>query len=335
MKKRKDKKNYDYISVSAALRARETRMLDDDRIAQAIAAQTKEDAAKVIAECGMPDMSDLSSGEIDAALSDWRRRTFDELEQNGACAPIVDLFRLKYDYHNVKVLVKAMAENTDGGPMLSACGRVAPDALTDAFNRGVRGDLPKDLAAAMSGSVGIMGRTKNPQLSDIYTDGCWFKEYLRMAEELGCPAVTDYARLQIDATNLKTAVRMLRLGRTWEHLEPALIPGGTREPARYAALSPSGEELQQLFFGSPLSECAALGKDCVSGGALTEFEKSVDDALARSLDGLYLVPFGPEVVFNHLCAVENSVSAARMILAGKLFGIAPEDLRERMRRSYV
>ena len=335
MKKRRDWKTTDYISISAALRAREAKMPDDDRLNQAISAQTKEDAAKLLAESGMPDMSEMSAREIDEALSRYRGEVFDDLTKYSECIPIVDLFRLKYDYHNVKVLVKAMAENTDGGSMLSESGRISPERLTDAFNRGVRGDLPKALADAMGEAVGVMSRTRNPQLADIGADAAWFREYLSLAEGIGCKAITDHAKLQIDATNLKTAVRMLRMGRGWEHMEPALIPGGAKDVGAFAVLSASGEELADLFTGTPLQGCAVLGKDCVSGGSLTGFEKSVDDALTASLDRISLTAFGPEVVFGYLCGVENAVSSARMIMNGKLFGIEPEALRERMRTSYV
>ena len=335
MKKKKKLKAESFISISAALRAREARMLSDERLEQAVSAQTKEDAAKLLADSGMPDMSDMTAPEIDAALSRYRAEVFDDLSKYAECVPIVDLFRLKYDYHNVKVLVKAMAENTDGGAMLSRCGRVDPDRLTDAFNRGVRGDLPAPLADAMGEAVGVMSRTKNPQLADIGADAAWFREYLSLAEGIGCTAITDHAKLQIDATNLKTAVRMLRMGRGWEHLEPALVPGGTRDVRAFAALSASGEELTELFTGTPLQGCALLGRDCVSGGSLTAFEKSVDDALTASLGGISLKAFGPEVVFGYLCGVENAVASARMIMNGKLFGIGPESLRERMRSSYV
>lgn len=42
---------------------------------------------------------------------------------------VVDIFRLKYDYHNIKTLVKAAGANVSGDRLLSGNGRVAPEKL--------------------------------------------------------------------------------------------------------------------------------------------------------------------------------------------------------------
>ena len=87
------------------LRAREPRMLSRDKAERMLDAGSFEESAKLLTDCGYEDMSQMNAKEIDQALSQHRADVFAELAglvPNGA---IVDIFRVKYDYHNAKVII--------------------------------------------------------------------------------------------------------------------------------------------------------------------------------------------------------------------------------------
>ena len=46
-----------YLCVSAMLRAREPKLLNDEKAARMLDAASFEDAAKILTDCGYPDMS--------------------------------------------------------------------------------------------------------------------------------------------------------------------------------------------------------------------------------------------------------------------------------------
>ena len=48
-----------------------------------------------------------------------------------------------------------------------------------------------------------------------------------------------------------------------------------------------------------------------------------------------LVGYGEEPAVAYLAAVENEITAVRMILTGRLAGIAPNVIRERLRDLYA
>ena len=70
-------------------------------------------------------------------------------------------------------------------------------------------------------------------------------------------------------------------------------------------------------------------------GSLTAFERACDDALMSYLQRARRTPFGPEVVAGYLGAKEAEFTAVRTILSGKIAGIAAEDIRARLRMSYL
>ena len=51
--------------------------------------------------------------------------------------------------------------------------------------------------------------------------------------------------------------------------------------------------------------------------------------------GAKLVSYGPEAVAAYVAAVEGEIQAVRMILTGRLAGVRPEAIRERLRDLYA
>ena len=100
-------KDTNYLAITAMLAARETKMLSAERMERMIDAPTNEEAAKILEECGYGDLSGLSAKDAGAALEAHIAALFDEVEGMVPEAQLVQLFRLKYDYHNAKALIKA------------------------------------------------------------------------------------------------------------------------------------------------------------------------------------------------------------------------------------
>ena len=328
-------KDTDFLYLTSMLRAREARMLSSDRLDRLLNAADYEDTAKQLAELGYPDMSGLTPDAIDSVLSDYRTGLFEEIEKNSFCARLLDIFRIKYDYHNIKVLVKAMGANSQGDHLLSVSGRVPIHTLTEAFITGERRDLPEAMKDAISRAVSILARTSDPQLSDIDVDRHYYAELTELADTIGLDFVKSYIKLIIDSANLRTVVRTLRMKKDPDFLKNALFPGGTVRPDRLQAVSPSGEELADIFQPGILAEATELGLQSLSGGSLTLFEQACDNAVIRYLDAAKLMSFGIGPVVAHLAALEAEIMSIRMILTGKLCGISPEVIRERLRISYV
>ena len=323
-----------YLSLSAMLRAREPRLLNGERAGRMLDAASFEDAAKLLTDCGYEDMSQMNAKEIETALTQHRNEILDELERLLPDKAIADLFRMKYDTHNAKVLLKAEATGTDAAPLFSRSGRIAPEKLTEAYNEGRWSELPETFGKALEQAKNILARTANPQLSDFVLDRAMYEEMLAAAKTVGNPFLTDYVRLQIDSSNLKSLVRTMRMRKDADFLKEVLIPGGTVDVDRLSAAG-DGEGMSALFAHSPLEQAAARGAEVLSEGSMTAFERACDDAVNRFLRGAKLVSYGPEAPVGYLAAVEGEITAVRMILTGRLAGIAPESIRERLREFYA
>ena len=321
-----------YLCLSAMLRAREGKMLTADRAGRMLEAQNFEECAKLLGDCGYEDMTGMNAGEIDAALSAHREAVFAELENLVPDKALVELFRLKYDYHNAKTVLKAEAMGADPLRLMSFSGRVAPEKLKSAWDEERLPDLPKVLGEAMAEAASTLARTANPQLADFELDRAYFAEMKAIAEELGNPFISGYVRLLIDAANCKSVVRTARMHKSADFLADVLVRGGTDVDRLSAA---DGETLAALFVRTPLEKAAAAGGEAMSGGSMTVFERACDNAVNDYIRGVKLLSYGPEVVVAYLAALENEITAVRMILTGSLAGVDADTIRERLRDLYA
>ena len=316
------------------LRAREPRLLNADRAGRMLDAASFEEAAKLLTDCGYADLSQASAKEIETALTQRRNQILDELEQLCPDKALVDVFRMKYDAHNAKVLLKSEAMGTDPAPLYSRSGRIAPEKLQESYHEERWSELPPVFGKALQEAGSLLARTGNPQLADFVLDRAMFEEMLAAARAVGNPFLVGYVRLQIDSTNLKSLVRTARMHKDADFLREVLLPGGSVDVDRLAAAG-DGEGVAALFAHSKLEQAAALGTEAMNGGSMTAFERAAENAVTAYLREAKLVSYGPEAPIAYLAAVEGEITAVRMILTGRLSGVAPETIRERMRDLYA
>lgn len=323
--------DYNYLFLTSALRAKEPKMLTRDRMERMLDAPSFDEAAKILTDCGYADMSGMNAAGIERVLSAHRAESFNEIRSLIPEPAILDAFSLKYDYHNAKVLLKAESANTDGKHLLSDSGTLPAQVLAEAYYAEDYDSLRSKLAEALKEARDVIKRTENPQLADFILDRAYFSEMLGLAEKLYTPFLFDYVRLAIDGANLRAAVRTLRMGRDIEFLRNALISGGGIDTQELAEAAYSETGIMAVFEQSSYREAALLGAEAAKGGRLTDFEKECDNVLTRFFGRSQDVTFGAPPVMAHIAALENEITAVRMILTGKLSGVSPSLIRERLR----
>ena len=327
-------KDTDYLVISARVRAMETGLLTRERMEQVLEARSDDEAAKILQECGYPDLDASRPESMDAALSAAREAMLADLGDSAPDAGYIDIFKLKYDYHNVKAVLKARAMGTDASRMLMDMGRVAAAELKDALETGRLEDLPPMLAAAAAEAKEVLDTTRDPQLSDIVLDRWYYREMLQTAEDTGSAFLTGYVKVQIDAANLRALVRVLRMGKSGDFLHNVLFEGGDI-PADAVEKAAATAGLAELYGPTRFQAAAEAGAEALKGGPLTEFEKLCDDAVNDYLSGAQFVPFGEAPLVGYLAARETEYTNLRILLMGRAAGLASDVIRSRLRAGYV
>ena len=304
-------KDTDYLVISARVKAMETGLLTRERMEQILEAKSDEEAAKILQECGYPELDAADPEAMDAALSAAREETLSDV-MDGAPEPrYIELFKLKYDYHNVKALLKAEAMGTSADRMLMDMGRVSAAVLKEAVRTGELDELPPMLASAVAEAREILDTTRDPQLSDIALDRWTYADMAALAEDTNSDFLRGYVAVQIDAANLRALVRTVRMGKSPEFLRGVLIEGGEIPTDGILTLSANhGSGMSEVYGPTRFAAAAEAGAEALRGGPLTKFEKLCDDAVGDYLAGAQYVPFGEAPLVGYLAARETEYATA-------------------------
>lgn len=324
-----------YLSVSTRVHAMENRLLTRERMERMIAAKDDVDAAKVLSECGYGELSSVSASELERLLSNARADIVRELSGAVPDKRLVEIFQIKYDYHNIKVILKAEAMGVDGKSLLLAGGRYDPVALLEGYQRDELREVTPVLREAITRAKETLNSSSDPQLADFLLDKAYYREMTLLAQELESTFLQGYVRLATDVANLRSAVRAARLDKGADFLRLALIPGGNVSEQSIAAAR--GDELASLFQLGALAQAAAACKGLAQpgGGSLTEFERLCDNALTEYLGGARRIAFGEEPIIGYLYARELEITAIRTIMSGRMAGLSGDVIRSRLRATYA
>lgn len=326
-------KDTDYLAISARVKAMETTLLTWERMMQILDARNEAEALKLVQESGYPALTATDPESLDRVLSAARENMLADLTGGAPDPRYIELFKIKYDYHNVKAVLKAAAMGVSPDRMLMDMGRIRAGVLQEAVISGDWDVLPPLLAAAAAEAKAVLDTTRDPQLSDIVLDRWYYQDLAAVAEATGSAFLRGYVKIQIDAANLRVLVRTLRMGKRAAFLQNVLFEGGDLTPDQLLkVVSADGGGLAELYAAGPLEE---VGVAAVQGGALTEFEKLCDDAVNAYLANAQFVPFGEAPLVGYLAARETEFTNLRILLIGRSTGLAPEIIRNRLRKSCV
>ena len=310
-------------------------MLTRERMERMIDAKDSGEAAKVLSECGYGELTQLTSAALEELLADARRNTFRDMADSVPDRRLVEVFQLKYDYHNAKVLIKAQAMGLDEARLLSQGGRYDPQRLREDFLRDDLRDWGEVFRQAVLRAREVLSATGDPQQADLVLDRACFQEMESLARACGSAFLQGYVRLSVDVANLRAAVRVYRMGKEGDFLRQVLLEGGSVSPQSIAAAR--GDALGEVFRTGPLAQAAEMGAKLTQpgSGALTGFEKACDDALTAYLSAARRIPFGEQTVIGYLYAKEAELTAIRTIFAGRAAGLDGDTIRARLRETYV
>ena len=324
----KHRKDTDYLFLASRVRALERKLLTAPRIEQLLTAGDVAACSQLLSELGYEPIHDEAS--LQASLKQQREAVFSDIARFMPEPELLDVFRLKYDYHNIKTLLK----DRSGGRLLMDAGCIsAADMERQYAESGNWQFLPKEMADAAKEAADVLAETGNPQRSDFILDRAYFAQLRRLAQESRCAYLQEYIRAMIDAANLRSLVRTERLRTDPGFLRQVLFDGGSVSVDTIVAHAGNGPAA--LYRATPFRAAAEAGEEAVKGGSLTAFERACDNAVLLAAGKARSIPFGVEVVLGYLAAKEAEWTAVRIIMSGRMAGMTADAIRERLRDQYV
>lgn len=310
-----------YTYAVAKIRAVEGRLLDRARLYRMAEAGSFEECLKLLQEAGYP----AAEGGYEEMLRVQLTDTYAFLRGISPVKDTFDIFLIRSDYHNIKVLLKAEFLGKTYDHLLLETGRYAAARIKKAVAERSFSGLPDRMREAVTDALAAYDKSGDPQESDLILDRAAYQEMAELAQQSGSKYVCDIVAAMTDLANLRIFMRVKEMGRGYDFLSRALLPGGTLAPSAY---------LREVNL--PLAELIAGTRyDKLDTQSITALEKAADNFLMESIKSAKYVAFGIEPLIAYLLAKENEIRQVRIILTGKKNGIPADTIKERLREAYV
>ncbi|MGI6128520.1 MAG: V-type ATP synthase subunit C [bacterium] len=337
-------KKTDYAHSVTRVRALERGLLDKGKIERMAEARDATEAIKILSETAYQaqvsrisspyEYEDILRSEISAV-----RQLFWKISPH---PELTDLFFLKYDVLNLKILIKGQYLQQDVSDILVTSGTVAPDEMKAMVGEGKFKELPSEIAQAAEEAQAALKETADPQLVDTTLDKAYYAYLSRFLSEHKQSFLQDFVALQADLTNIKSFIRVRHVAeddglRARELLGKVFIPGGKLKLDFFLAeLDESLTAFADRFSRDPWGYVVADGVAAwEQEGSLTMYEKLADNFLLSYMKETSLIAFGPEPLVAYLWAKENEAKLIRIVMVGKINGLPADDIKERLRDVYA
>lgn len=328
-----------FNQVIPRLRVLETRLLDKSKLDRMIDADSAKEALKVLQESEYAvHLSDIKRAEdYEIILRDELIRVYDMFYHMIPVKSVVDFMSLKYDYHNLKVMIKEKILDTDLSYLYIPVGTIDTNKLKFYLDSEYYRDLAPTMRRALETALEDYSISKDPQNIDIILDRYLFEHMHDLVKTIDDRSLEKYLKMLIDLTNIKTLLRIKGQNKSREFLNKTIISSGNLDNERLNNLyGDSVENISGRLSFTDYESIIRTGLEEYSiTGSLGKLEKNIDNFLMDFMKKAKYVTFGIEPIIAYLYAKENEIKLIRIIMVGKLNNVPPEVIRERLRDNYA
>lgn len=328
-----------FSQVIPRIRVYETKLLDKSKLDRMIDSYSAEEALKVLQETEYGSlMSNVKRAEdYELLLSEELKRLFNVMYDISPVKSLVDLMSTKYDYQNIKVILKGMFLKEDLSYLLIHVGSVEVSKLKYSIENIHLSNLLPIMREAIEEAMSNFENTNDPQMVDIILDKYMFKTLIHIKNEIKDTFIDKYVVALIDSTNLKTLLRVKKQNKGREFFASVIIEGGSIDKDRLLGmLNDAASNIATKLIVSDYAEFVKIGiEDYTKTNSVSLLEKLVDNFIMDMMKNAKIIPFGVEPLLAYIYAKETEIKIIRIIMALKLNNISGEIVRERLRDSYV
>ncbi len=328
-----------YTFETAQVRALEMQMLSPAALLDMANAENFEAAVDLLAstEYALP-----SAGRNFAELEDTlrlRRSAVRELfAELMIDKPIVELFKTRDDFANLRLAVRRTLTEKPLGTDYSSDGNFPPEQFEQVFEEENYALFPDYMAEAVEQAVLAYYQNKDIRRIDYAIDRLQAEYNLKKARRLKSVFLLGLFRIQIDLTNIRTMLRLkftpslTGAGFTESEQRNVLLKGGFIALERLKdGLDIGYEAVGPLFFVTPYHRVVETGANyLMSDKSFLRAEQQCTEHLTGFLKSTIQITAGPQPIIAFLLMKENEIRTVRLILTAKKNNLATQLILDRL-----
>ncbi len=329
-----------YIYAVSRIRVIENSLLDREQLDRMIDAATVEEAFKMLAGggYGCRKTEEPAACGYEKLLGQEHKKLYALMEEIAPQPEVFSVFLQPYDFHNIKVMLKAeFAEIEDCTGLLTDRGAIGLTKLEAMLRDRKFGEMPEIMRLAVEEAIADFYHTRDPQAVELVLDRACYGRMRQMADSFRHRFLTDLLSGTVDLLNMNILLRLKKLEKDAEFAGKALLPGGNVPvEALLKKLGNSPEELIGLLGDTPAGGVAEKAlKDHKTEGMPIEPERMLGIFRRLFIQRSRHMISGLEPLVGYLLAKEAELRNLRILMAGKAGGLPGDVIRERLRRIYA
>lgn len=249
---------------------------------------------------------------------------------------IIEIFSLRYVYHNLKLLIKQQHSDDDLTDLLIPIGDYTIDLLRQVVEtKGANDDIHPVMQEAVYDAIVSVEDTGDKDSIDVILDTAYLRHIRTHADAIDNEDVSRFTKMKIDFQNLLTFVRAFKQGQTTSFIYTALSSQGAvsrndiidnwREKD-LNGLVETYQTSEYLIDLTPVWD--QLHNEKVNPTQVNDY---IQAEFSENLRSFSFDAFGPMPVLTYLYFLENETDNVRLILTGKENNLDSKVIKERMR----
>ncbi|TKJ38289.1 MAG: hypothetical protein CEE38_05895 [Planctomycetes bacterium B3_Pla] len=309
-----------YAFETAQVRTLEMQMLSRAALLDMANAETFQQTADLLSgtEYALPQ-GGRDFAEVEDILRQRRAATRDLFSNLILDEPLVELFRARDDFANLRLAVRRTVTEKPAGIDYSDHGNVSPELIEQMFAKegeSMKREFPDFVQETVEQAVLAYYQKKDIRRIDYAIDRYQSQYNLKKASELKSVFLLGLFRMQIDLTNIRT---LLRLKFTDSEHHNVFLEGGFVGLELFEnGLEHGYEGLGPLFFATPYHRIVETGAHYLaSNKSFLKIEQQCEEHLTEFLKSTVGITAGPQPVIAYLLMKENEIRTVRLILTAK------------------
>ncbi len=323
----------DYIYAGTRAKALENQLLSENQMELLLSAKSVNEVHKVLqdtflAPC-LVSKEKNKTPSTTVALEECVREAKRVLNSIAPEPKLLFILWLRYDYHNLKAIIKGRRAKQNNSEILQNCfniGIFSPEELLRAYEDKklhlLNGHF-KEAADKVDGAKQVFE-------IDLTANKYYFKSILAIAEGSEDQFVTDYVKLLINIYNIKAALRAHKLAEV--DIKDVYVPGGQFSKKDLENKKGVINSLRHIgnekIWSGPI-------KTYEQTGDVTQIEKTTSEYVFKFLQEKSADLFSPAPLFSYFMAKKNNAQTIAAIIVAKRAGIKEKTLRTILRRLYT
>lgn len=308
------------------------RLLDSNAVRR-MAEGSESDALRILSDLHYGGLSDLAEIDTERIIESEMTSVIAEIMELTPCREITDLFFLRADVQNLKILLKSRllgrtAETWTVGGLFDR------EQLASMVKEQKYSGLPKVIMTELNALEKRLLHHVDPQEISVTLDRAYLQHCLNSVKK--DPFFHHYFASMADFDNVLTFFRMRAMGAGVHVLEDVLLAeGGIRLHQFIDAYDLPAEAVNKLFHSSVCTDAllraaAAMQKS----GSINELEKAREDYLLSLFNDRRFESDSIYPIVGYYLAKERESRAVRLVLTAKRNHLPESMIRERLVKLY-